>query len=86
MAESPWQPIESAPKDGTEILVLIVSGGCVPIIRTAWWDDGNCVGREATPDEIGWWSYRHSVTQEMLVDHEQPKYWMPLPQLPEECR
>lgn len=70
-----WQPIETAPRVGDidEIIVLINSA-TVPIIRSAWWNDGSdCV------DDLGWWSYRHSVTQEMLVGYNQPIAWMPLP-------
>lgn len=68
-----WHPIETAPKDGTEIIVLINSA-CVPIIRSAWYDKGE----DAAEDE-GWWSYRHSVTQEMLCGYDMPIAWMECP-------
>lgn len=73
-----WKPIETAPKDGTEIIILINSV-TVPIVRSAWWNDG--VGCDFEPDieSRGWWSYRHSVTQEMLCGHNAPVAWIDMP-------
>ena len=66
-----WQPIETAPRDGTNILVLL-NMATVWVAHIARWE-----GLEDTedPEFVGWWSYvRHSVTQEMLSP---PVYWMP---------
>lgn len=57
-----WQPIESAPKDGTCILVSVpFTGGDV----VSWWLDG----------------WRETTNGLRLRDD--PKFWMPIPQLPE---
>ena len=78
-----WQPIETAPKDGTEILI--------------WREDcGTMVGRyacaasflsdqeqEKLDEESLWaddWWYAASVSGGRLEGREVPTHWMPLPQ------
>lgn len=70
-----WQPIETAPKDGTEILVRLVRAGCPrhlvvhhcdfvedhPPIDSAWYF---------------WTGYQFAPVQ------SQPTHWMPLPDPP----
>jgi len=83
--KSPWRPIETAPKDDTEILILFDSA-TVPIVRLCWWSEARdlYVG-DIVSEEVGWWSYQNSVTQEM-IDTEilKPTHWMPLPEPPKE--
>jgi len=72
-----WQPIETAPKDGT-VLILAAHdihghsdpGGPRRIVRSAYWDDYLCSGR-------GEWSASAFTT------HYPPTHWMPLPDPPE---
>jgi len=80
---SDWKPIETAPKDGTDIIVGYVSGAAVWIIRNAWYRDAadiqECIDYQLNDDDescIGWWSYRNSVTQEMLDGYETPTHWL----------
>lgn len=81
-----WRDMAEAPRDGTEIIVLIDSA-TVPIVRSAWWRDGYQVDAETdaelglarADEDIGWWSYRHSVTQEKLEGYDLPVAWMPMP-------
>ena len=90
---SKWQSMDNAPKDGTEIIVLIDSA-TVPIVRSAWWRDGyeydeatdKELGIERNESDIGWWSYRHSVTQEKLEGFDLPRAWMPMPSTQEFMR
>jgi hypothetical protein len=83
---SKWLPIDTAPRDGTEIIVLLCPDRAVPIVRTAWWRTG--VGDDTyppeneCPEDEGWWSYRHSVTQEHLTGYQTPLLWMPMPLIP----
>lgn len=77
-----WQPIETAPKSGTEILL---SNG--KAVQQGWWmhDEGGIVeirdtnGRYIGQDErdgyIGWWDYGGGMQPE-------PTHWMPLPPPP----
>ena len=87
MSALKWFPMADAPLDGTEIIVLINSAS-VPIVRSAWYRDGwqgydeverQEYGIEHDPDEVGWWSYRHSVTQEKLEGYDIPIAWLPMP-------
>jgi hypothetical protein len=81
-----WQPIETAPRDGTEVLVF-VDCATVRIIRLAWWDDGSLWdhhGAESPEADRGWWSYDTSVTQTKLEGATAPTHWMPAPEPPPE--
>jgi len=73
-----WQPIETAPKDGADVLVFYQAAG-VAFAHIAYWDDGT----ETDPDDVGWWFYRSSLGREMLEGYFTPTHWMPLPAPPE---
>lgn len=78
-----WQPIETAPKDGTEILVY-KNVATVDIIHIASWVNQDEWMHETECGD-GWWSYtENSVSQRMLEGYKYPTHWMPLPPLPEE--
>ena len=62
-----WQPIETAPKDGTEILV------CGPL------RDGSGVYRDVTRWPNGW-SGKWPVAY--MHNSDEPTHWMPLPEPP----
>lgn len=82
MTQINWQPIETAPKDGTEILVLVSSGG-VTVAHIAWYRSSEewvnsgqyCGGWDNLEDWEGWWTYINSVTQEKLEGYTTPLYW-----------
>lgn len=80
-----WLPIETAPRDGTDIIVGFDSAS-VWIVHVAWWrelEDWMRDDPEWSEEDVGWWSYvNHSVTQEKLEGHRTPTHWMPLPSLP----
>lgn len=79
-----WQPIETAPRDGTEI-ILGWDIASVWIIRSGWWEDGfDPIEGGYDEEDEGWWSYRHSVTQEKLDGYDNPTHWMPMPEPPKE--
>lgn len=65
-----WQPIETAPKNGTVILVCGGNAGFYyPTTLAALWDNG-----EWLPDQ---W--------EQVDESLEPEYWMPLPE-PPQCK
>ena len=77
-----WQPIETAPKDGTAVIIFTpADGAAVPVpedgqVGFGWFDDGcDDLGNEV--DEATW---------QWFDQHEQgpchPTHWMPLPEPP----
>jgi hypothetical protein len=82
MEECLWRPIETAPRDGVEIIVGCWQAG-VWLVRSAWYRDAAKLrqnGNSDVPDEdTGWWSYRNSTTQEQLDGIYTPTHWVPLP-------
>lgn len=48
---SEWQPIESAPKDGVEVLAYFEDGGCyVAACRDGVWIEGNYLNPKDAPE------------------------------------
>jgi len=75
-----WQPIETAPRDGTDVIVGFDRADTW-IVHVAWWRTGEEYG--CTANDRGWWSYTlGSVTQEQLDEDRTPTHWMPLPDPP----
>ncbi len=77
---SEWQPIETAPKDGSEILVgyMHIDTLCV---HNAFWLDYD----EECPNETGWWTYSYSeVSRTKLDGIYSPTHWMKLIPLPKD--
>ena len=73
-----WQPIETAPKDGTEVLVMYVH------IDTQIVHNGFYMHDEDDPKETGWWSYYQSECSRIKLDEWMtPTHWMPLPAAPQ---
>lgn len=75
-----WLPIESAPRDGTWILLWdhhreVAVSGC-------WHDEPERNSPNGYEPGWSWWS----ADDDLLVwDGDGPTYWMPLPQPPKEC-
>ena len=63
-----WEPIETAPKDETVILIAMRNdyGEGAFSVRSGWWMNTGC-----RPD----WS--------CCISSQKPTHWMPLPPLPE---
>jgi len=66
--ESPWRPIETAPKDGTPIWL---SDGEARFPLVGWWEETD----EEDSVPTGWW---HDAQRFFT-----PTHWMPLPEPPE---
>ncbi len=74
---SAWLPIKSAPKDGTDVIVMYIHID-TQIVHNAFW-----IEDEADPEYTGWWSYDKSeVGRILLKDWMTPTGWMPLPKAP----
>ena len=81
-----WQPIATAPKDSTEMLVLLDCAG-VAVVHIAWyrsreeWESSGqyCGGWDTLEEWEGWWSYtRNSVGQDKLEGYAMPTHWHPM--------
>tara|TARA_R110000868_G_scaffold339994_1_gene600624 strand:+ start:246 stop:848 length:603 start_codon:yes stop_codon:yes gene_type:complete len=80
LAQRTWEPMETAPKDGTNILLMYMHID-TQVVHNGFW-----IGVSDTDDEsdIGWWSYDHSeVSRVKLDDWMTPTHWLPLPKLKE---
>jgi hypothetical protein len=68
MTKQEWQPIESAPRDGTPILLCHATSkmhaGSLPVLSGHWSRLSEC-----------WWSM-------ITNDRVRPSHWMPLPDPP----
>jgi len=75
--QSPWQPIETAPKDGTKADVLFNRKGRIPDVYWGTWDG-------CDPEYTGWLNC--GTDTPILGPHEPESritHWMPLPPKPE---
>jgi hypothetical protein len=68
-----WQPIDTAPKDGTDILVACGPNGD-PMFGVAYWAFGAW---------RLWWDVEKPGT--IANPHTWPTLWAPLPTLPEQA-
>ena len=74
---SQWRPIETAPKDGEEILVMYMHIDTQIVHNGFWLEDPQ------DPDSTGWWTYlRSEGAREKLEGWRMPTHWIPLPKLP----
>lgn len=76
--EAGWQPIETAPKDGTEIILFThhePNAFCeeaFDAVQIGWWDNGNHAPGSAFHRDAGWHLQKIGVAT----------HWMPLPAPP----
>ncbi len=76
-----WQPIDTAPKDGTDVIVMYMNID-TQIVHNAFFAS-ELEGWPTT--DVGWWSYEHSeVSRIKLDDWMTPTHWMLLPEAPKE--
>jgi hypothetical protein len=92
-----WQPIETAPRDGTALLLFCPGVSSwnrksgMPDIVTGLWENHCPVSTDGGPYEMGsWFSDIGDVDQGYestgaYFEHERlrPTHWMPLPEPPE---
>lgn len=74
------QPIDTAPKDGRNIIVFWCDETDQEYAAIAWfrtWVEVCDLGGDWKPDDEGWWTYINSHTQEMI----HPTHWIPLPKV-----
>jgi hypothetical protein len=70
-----WMPIESAPRDGSSVLL---SDGCY--VGEGFWHDGSgCYGHRG---QAGWF-WECDRGDLLIADNAPATHWMPLPEPPE---
>ena len=77
-----WQPIDTAPKDGTHILIIIpyTEEWRKPTVAIARWYNDSYNRKYRKPRPYWQWDEMRVGSQREL----QPTRWMPLPEVPEE--
>lgn len=73
-ARQEWQPIETAPRDGTLILVNDTTPGGTPWVAAVWLDAGEWRG----------WSYDSELDRDANPLGPRPTHWMPITAAPAE--
>jgi hypothetical protein len=75
-----WQPIETAPKDGTDILVWAVGYRWPEVVRYVLYNDP-AIEEEA--GEPGFWRYSDDVFADVCeIEEGEFTHWMPIPSPP----
>ena len=67
-----WRPIETAPRDGSGMMILGKSG---VVLSPCQWETGEI-------SEDGFWLW-WQAEPEWLTEVKDPTHWMPLPEPPE---
>jgi hypothetical protein len=76
-----WQPIETAPKDGTPILLFTpgVRSSAVGPVGVGRWVESQTVKYGRIVDDRRYWLVNGLV---LALPHDKPSHWMPLPPPP----
>ena len=81
MTETDWQPMSTAPKDGTEVLLAIERRAGMPgrCLVGHWMPGGHCI-EDHPPISSGWYFWNGC----MFDKASKPTHWTPLPSVPVE--
>jgi hypothetical protein len=71
-----WQPMESAPRDGTRVLIERPTPGGGTQVDIAKYDDDRCV-KKPKP----YWAWDRGFFGKRTMQDLQPLRWMPLPEV-----
>ncbi len=66
---SEWQPIETAPRDGRQIMVWVANGNITP----------HCFAPVSITSDSSWWD---DSTGDQIEPIKGATHWMPLPEPP----
>jgi hypothetical protein len=88
-----WQPIETAPKDGTLIDIWIAGEGGNTRVADVYWGEYTVWDRYpfSSHGEQGWvleepsenWGVCHNNAENSLAGRGRATHWMPLPEPPQ---
>ena len=74
-----WQDIETAPRDGTKVLVYLAMA-TVGLVHIAYWENGEQGESKNNGERLdaGWWSHtENSVGRSLLDGYRTPLFWAP---------
>lgn len=75
---SEWQPIETAPKDGGDLLLWQPGAECSIVVgRWQSFTDAD------TGEQSSWWAPADSLISDVCGSLEDVSHWMPLPSPPQ---
>lgn len=76
---SEWQPIETAPKDGSSVLLAVATDDGRAVAGEGWYRDND-------DSDMGWW-WANESPGDYYAEAIEPRWrithWMPLPAPPE---
>lgn len=75
-----WKPIDTAPKDGTEVLLMVDRRACMSGCSLVghYMPGGHCI-EDHPPIDAGWYFWNGCMFDTVA----KPTHWMPLPPAPE---
>lgn len=76
---SDWQPIETAPRDGSNILVYLPTWGRIYI---GSWNEVITMTFGKVTNESLFWHYQGGPMHLSFSERPQPSHWLPLPSPP----
>ncbi len=77
-----WQPIETAPRDGTRVLIYQPNAPRQNVMEAYW-----AMPYEDAPEEQCWWNTPDGISgRGYTILSEAVTHWQPLPPPPEERR
>jgi hypothetical protein len=79
-----WQPIETAPKDGTVVLLFCPASWDTNGVRVAFWYPGEVNPPDGAPDGDAGWYDDETGSHPMTLHYEEPTHWMPIPDPPKQ--
>ena len=79
LMKNKWQPMQTAPKDGSEVLLAVEQRAGMPgrYLVGHWMPGGHCI-EDHPPIDRGWYFWNGS----MFDEASKPTHWMPLPDVP----
>lgn len=76
-----WNPIETAPKDGTRLLLWHKDGY---VVSGRWHSDPGIDNPNAYEPQWAWWVSDNEIVMWDGGPDDHPSHWMPMPELPKE--
>lgn len=78
-----WMPIETAPKDGTAVLVGYYDHtGQWQSVRAVWVEEGALECMDSGELSIAGWREEPRISDTLYLTDETPTHWMPMPEPP----